>query len=195
MGHNLRKPDGPKGFANRVSNRHNIRLEKQVVRPQERLRRFSGRGRPYPALHRPAFESSASLCRERTRDDVRVVLHTARPGLVIGPKGAEVDKLREVLEDLIDRKVTINIMEIKQPDLNAQLVAEAISEQLKRRAAFRRAMKQHCELTMAAGAKGVKIIVSGRLAGAEPRRLLGGLCRLFLGSGPSRPAGLAGRRS
>ena len=72
----------------------------------------------------------------RTRDDVRVTLHTARPGLVIGPKGAEIDKLREALEDLIDRKVTVNIVEIKHPDLSAQLVSEAISEQLRRRAAF-----------------------------------------------------------
>ena len=118
----------------------------------------------------PPYAAIAGVEIERTRDDVRVVLHTARPGLVIGPKGAEVDKLREVLEDLIDRKVTINIVEIKHPDLNSQLVAEAISEQLKRRAAFRRAMKQHCEQTMAAGAKGVKIIVSGRLGGAEIAR-------------------------
>ena len=131
-----------------------------------RIRRYIDR-----RLNRqPPYAAIAGVEIERTRDDVRVVLHTARPGLVIGPKGAEVDRLREVLEELIDRKVTINIMEIKQPDLNAQLVAEAISEQLKRRAAFRRAMKQHCELTMAAGAKGVKIIVSGRLAGAEIAR-------------------------
>jgi small subunit ribosomal protein S3 len=81
-----------------------------------------------------------------------------------------VDRLREDLEDLIDRKVTLNILEIKSPDLDAQLVAEALSEQLKRRSAFRRAMKQHCENTMAAGAKGVKIIISGRLAGAEIAR-------------------------
>ncbi len=118
----------------------------------------------------PPYAAIAGVEIERTRDDVRVMLHTARPGLVIGPKGAEVDKLREVLEDLIDRKVTINIIEIKHPDLNSQLVAEAISEQLKRRAAFRRAMKQHCEQTMAVGAKGVKIIISGRLGGAEIAR-------------------------
>ena len=106
----------------------------------------------------------------RTRDDVRVTLHTARPGLVIGPKGAEIDKLREAIEDLIDRKVTVNIVEIKHPDLSAQLVSEAISEQLRRRAAFRRVMRQHCEATMACGAKGVKIILGGRLGGAELAR-------------------------
>jgi len=118
----------------------------------------------------PPYAAISSIQIERTRDDVRIILKTARPGLVIGPKGAEVDRLREDLEDLIDRKVTLNIMEIKKPDLDAQLVAEALSEQLKRRSAFRRAMKQHCENTMAAGAKGVKIIISGRLAGAEIAR-------------------------
>jgi len=118
----------------------------------------------------PPYAAISSIQIERTRDDVRIILKTARPGLVIGPKGAEVDRLREDLEDLIDRKVTLNIVEIKKPDLDAQLVAEALSEQLKRRTAFRRAMKQHCENTMAAGAKGVKIIIGGRLAGAEIAR-------------------------
>jgi len=118
----------------------------------------------------PPYAAISSIQIERTRDDVRIILKTARPGLVIGPKGAEVDRLREDMEDLIDRKVTLNIVEIKKPDLDAQLVAEALSEQLKRRSAFRRAMKQHCENTMAAGAKGVKIIIGGRLAGAEIAR-------------------------
>jgi small subunit ribosomal protein S3 len=118
----------------------------------------------------PPYAAVSEVEIERTRDDVRVTLHTARPGLVIGPKGAEIEKLREAVEDLIQRKVTLNVMEIKNPDLNAQLVAEAISEQLKRRAAFRRVMKQHCEGAMANGAKGVKIICSGRLGGAELAR-------------------------
>ena len=118
----------------------------------------------------PPYAAVSAVEIERTRDDVRVFLETARPGLVIGPKGAEVDKLREALEDLIDRKVTVNIKEIKVPELKAQLVGEAISEQLKRRVAFRRAMKQHCESAMAAGALGVKIICSGRLGGAELAR-------------------------
>lgn len=107
---------------------------------------------------------------ERTRDEVRVTLHTARPGLVIGPRGAEVDKLRENLEGLIDRRVNVNIVEIKNPELDAQLVAENIQEQLKRRAAFRRVLKQCCDSTMGAGAKGVKILCSGRLGGAELAR-------------------------
>lgn len=119
---------------------------------------------------RPPYAAVALTEVERTRDDVRVTVHTARPGLVIGPKGAEIDKLREAVEELIDRKVTVNVMEIKRPDLNAQLVAEAIGEQLKRRASFRRVMKQHCDNAMAAGAKGVKILCSGRLGGAELAR-------------------------
>jgi small subunit ribosomal protein S3 len=106
----------------------------------------------------------------RTRSEVRVTLHSARPGIVIGPRGGEVDKLREELEDMIGRKVTVNVIEIKAPELNAVLVGEAIAEQLGKRASFRRTMKQHCEATMNAGAKGVKIICSGRLAGAEMAR-------------------------
>lgn len=119
---------------------------------------------------RPPYAAIAKVEIERTRDDVGIILHTARPGLVIGPKGAEIEKLREALEDVIDRKVTLNVMEIKHPELNAQLVAEAISEQFKRRVAFRRAMKQHCETAMSMGARGVKIICSGRLGGSELAR-------------------------
>jgi small subunit ribosomal protein S3 len=119
---------------------------------------------------RPPYAAVAKVEIERTRNDVRVILHTARPGLVIGPKGAEVDKLREELEELIDRKISLNVMEIKQPDLDAQLVAEAIAEQLKKRGSFRRAMKMRCDATMAAGAKGIRVKCSGRLGGAEMAR-------------------------
>jgi small subunit ribosomal protein S3 len=120
---------------------------------------------------RPPFAGISDILIERTREEVTVTLKTARPGLVIGPKGAEVDKLREELEDLIKRKVApIKVIEIKNPDLNAQLVAEAIAEQLKKRASFRRVLKQRMESTMGAGAKGIKITVSGRLGGAEIAR-------------------------
>ena len=119
---------------------------------------------------RPPYAAIARVEIERTRDDVKVMLHTARPGLVIGPKGAEIDRLREEIEELIDRRVNLNVVEVKHPDLDAQLVAEAISEQLKRRAAFRRLMKQRCESTMACGALGVKIMCGGRLGGAELAR-------------------------
>ncbi len=106
----------------------------------------------------------------RTRNEVKVTLHTARPGMIIGPKGAEVDKLREQLEELIDRKVNVNVIEIKEPSLDAKLVADNIAMQLARRASFRRAMKMQCENVMGAGAKGVKIMCSGRLGGAEMAR-------------------------
>lgn len=118
----------------------------------------------------PPYAAVAKVEIERTRDEVKVILHTARPGLVIGPKGAEVDKLREQLEDLIDRKVNLNVMEVKVPDGDAKLVAEAISEQLKKRAGFRRVMKQRIDAAMQAGAKGVKVQLSGRLGGAEMAR-------------------------
>ena len=120
---------------------------------------------------RPPFAAVSDILIERTREEVTITLKTARPGLVIGPKGAEVDKLREELEDLIKRKVApIKVIEIKNPDLNAQLVAEAIAEQLKKRASFRRVLKQRMEATMQAGAKGIRISVSGRLGGAEIAR-------------------------
>ena len=106
----------------------------------------------------------------RTRNEVKVTLHSARPGIVIGPRGGEVDRLREELEEITGRNVSVNVIEIKEPELNAALVAEAIAEQLSKRASFRRTMKQYCESAMNAGAKGVKIICSGRLAGSEMAR-------------------------
>jgi small subunit ribosomal protein S3 len=120
---------------------------------------------------RPPFAAVSDILIERTREEVTVTIKTARPGLVIGPKGAEVDKLREELEDLIKRKVApIKVIEIKNPDLNAQLVAEAVAEQLKKRASFRRVLKMRMDATMQAGAKGIRISVSGRLGGAEIAR-------------------------
>src|SRR5277367_6805730 len=120
---------------------------------------------------KPPFAAVSEILIERTREEVTVTVKTARPGLVIGPKGAEVDKLREELEDMIKRKVApIKVIEIKNPDLNAQLVAEAVAEQLKKRASFRRVLKQRMEATMQAGAKGIKFCISGRLGGAEIAR-------------------------
>ena len=120
---------------------------------------------------KPPFAAVADILIERTREEVTVTIRTARPGLVIGPKGAEVDKLREELEELIKRKVApIKVIEIKNPDLNAQLVGEAIAEQLKKRASFRRVLKMRTESTMQAGAKGIKLVISGRLGGAEIAR-------------------------
>ena len=102
-----------------------------------------------------------------------ITIKTARPGLVIGPRRVlkSTSSFREELEDMIKRKVApIKVIEIKNPDLNAQLVAEAVAEQLKKRASFRRVLKQRMEATMQAGAKGIRISVSGRLGGAEIAR-------------------------
>jgi len=132
----------------------------------EKIRRFVDQ-----RLNRqPPYAAVSSVEIDRTREEVKVSLRTARPGLVIGPKGAEVEKLKEALEDLTDRRVNINIIEIRNPDLEAKLVAEGIAEQIKRRASFRRVIKQRADACMQAGAKGVKITIGGRLGGAEIAR-------------------------
>jgi small subunit ribosomal protein S3 len=107
---------------------------------------------------------------ERTRDEVKVILHTARPGIIIGRKGQEVERLQGELQDLIGRRINIKIEEIARPEIFAQLVAEDIAEQLAKRASFRRCMKRAMETTMEAGAKGVKIQLAGRLGGSEMAR-------------------------
>jgi small subunit ribosomal protein S3 len=107
---------------------------------------------------------------ERTRDEVKVILHTARPGIIIGRKGQEVEKLQEELQGLTQRRINIKIEEVNRPEINGQLVAEDIAEQLEKRANFRRAMKKSIDQTMDAGARGVKVQLSGRLGGAEMSR-------------------------
>ena len=107
---------------------------------------------------------------ERTRDEVKVVLHVARPGLIIGKKGKDVEQVQEELQNLIVRRVNLKIEEIGTPELHAQLVAEDIAQQLSKRASFRRAMKRTMEQTMDAGAKGIKVQLAGRLGGAEMAR-------------------------
>ncbi|HVS16315.1 MAG TPA: 30S ribosomal protein S3 [Thermoanaerobaculia bacterium] len=107
---------------------------------------------------------------ERAADRLRVTIYTSRPGIIIGRKGAEVDKLRDDLTKQMGREVHINIQEIQRPELEAQLVAESIANQLLRRVAFRRAMKKAMESAFRFGAKGVKVMVSGRLGGAEIAR-------------------------
>lgn len=107
---------------------------------------------------------------ERTNAQIRINIHTAKPGIVIGRQGSEIEKLRANVAKLIGKQVFINIVEIKQPDLDAQLVAENIAGQLERRISFRRAMKQSMLRTMRLGAKGIKTCCSGRLGGAEIAR-------------------------
>jgi small subunit ribosomal protein S3 len=107
---------------------------------------------------------------ERTRDEVKVILYVARPGLIIGRRGQEVELLQEELQNLIGRRVNLKIEEISRPELQAQLVAEEISQQLSKRASFRRTMKRAMETTMDAGARGIKVQLAGRLGGAEMAR-------------------------
>lgn len=107
---------------------------------------------------------------ERIATRIRISVHTAKPGVVIGKGGAGVDDLRKKLERATDKQVHINIIEIKTPELDAYLVAEGIAAQLAKRVAFRRAMKQALMRTIRSGAKGVKVMVSGRLGGAEIAR-------------------------
>jgi small subunit ribosomal protein S3 len=107
---------------------------------------------------------------ERDASKVRVHIHCAKPGIVIGKGGTEIEKLRLQCEKILNKPVTINIVEVKSPDLNAQLVAENIAQQLEKRISFRRAMKQCIGRAMKMGAKGIKTQVSGRLGGAEIAR-------------------------
>src|SRR3982751_4116036 len=109
---------------------------------------------------------------ERTREELKVIIKTARPGLVIGPKGAEIERLTEELQLMTGRKVSISVLEIKNPDIDAKLVAEAVCDQLRKRAAFRRVIKMRAEGAMQAGALGVQINIAGRLGGAEMSREL-----------------------
>ena len=107
---------------------------------------------------------------ERDRSRVRVFVHCAKPGMVIGRGGVEIEKLRVELEAMVGRPVIVNVVEIRNPDINAQLVAESIAAQLEKRTSFRRAMKQAIGRTMRLGAKGIKVSCSGRLGGAEIAR-------------------------
>ncbi len=107
---------------------------------------------------------------ERSSDRVKVIVHTAKPGVVIGKGGAEIEKVKNELQKLTGRKVLVDIKEVKRPDREAQLVAENIAQQLEGRISFRRAMKSTMGRTMKAGAKGIKTCVSGRLGGADIAR-------------------------
>jgi len=119
---------------------------------------------------KPMYPAVAKVEIERTRDEVKVILHSARPGVLIGRKGERVEELQNELQEKTGRRINIKIEEINRPELVAQLVAEDIGEQLAKRAGFRRTMKRAMEQTMEAGAKGIKIQLAGRLGGAEMAR-------------------------
>jgi len=114
--------------------------------------------------------SVSKIVIERPAQNARITIHTARPGIVIGKKGEDVDKLRKEISDMMGVPVHINIEEVRKPDLDAKLVAASVASQLERRVMFRRAMKRAVQNAMKQGAKGIKIQVSGRLGGAEIAR-------------------------
>ncbi|HJC03428.1 MAG TPA: 30S ribosomal protein S3 [Candidatus Ligilactobacillus avistercoris] len=122
-------------------------------------------------LNKLANASISQIEIERAAKRVNISIHTAKPGMVIGKSGSEVEKLRKELNNLTGKRVHINIVEIKKPDLDAKLVGEDIAQQLENRIAFRRAMKQAIQRTMRAGAKGIKVQVAGRLNGADMSRI------------------------
>jgi small subunit ribosomal protein S3 len=121
-------------------------------------------------FQKPVYPAIAKIEIERTRDEVKVVLFSARPGILIGRKGERVEELQKELQEKTGRRINLKIEEINRPEIVAQLVAEDIVEQLEKRSGFRRTMKKAIEQTMEAGAKGIKIQLAGRLGGAEMSR-------------------------
>lgn len=161
---------------------HPIGFRLGIIQPWQ-ARWFAARGKQYKALVfedlkirtavKKRYGESGGISRveiERGPQDLVVTIHTARPGIVIGRGGQRVDELRADLEKLTGKRARLNIQEIRQPELDSYLVARNVAEQLERRVAFRRAMRQSATRTMASGALGVKIICGGRLGGAEIAR-------------------------
>ena len=137
----------------------------ELIREDEQIRKY---------LHRRLGHAALSAVEiERKPQKIVVTLHTARPGVVIGKQGAEVDKLRDELAHLTKSEVSINVEEVKRPELDAQLVADNIAHQLQQRISFRRAMKRAVQAAMRAGAEGIRVKVGGRLGGAEIARVEG----------------------
>jgi len=135
---------------------------KDYVKEDVEIRRMLSKGMERAGISRVDIE--------RTRDRVRVDIHTARPGIVIGRRGAEADRIRGDLEKLTGKQVQLNILEVKNPEIDAQLVAQGVAEQLSSRVSFRRAMRKAMQSAMKAGAKGIRVQVGGRLGGAEMSR-------------------------
>ena len=157
----------PNGFRLGISTDHKSRwyadkLYKSYVGEDVAIRKLLSKGMERAGISKVEIE--------RTRDRVRVDIHTARPGIVIGRRGAEADRLRGELEKLTGKQVQLNILEVKQPEIDAQLVAQGVAEQLSGRVQFRRAMKKAMQTSMRSGAKGIRIQCSGRLNGAEMSR-------------------------
>ena len=153
--------------------RHQPHLGQPLVRRGRRLRAAAARGHQGPReLKKRLHQAGVSrIIIERPHKQCRITIYAARPGVIIGKKGADIDKLRKDLAAMTDGEVHLNIVEIRKPETDAQLVAENIAQQLERRVAFRRAMKRSMQSAMRLGAKGVRIKVSGRLGGAEIARM------------------------
>ena len=157
----------PNGFRLGISTDHKSRwyadkLYKAYVGEDVAIRKLMSEGMDRAGIARVDIE--------RTRDRVRVDIHTARPGIVIGRRGAEADRIRGDLEKLTSKQVQLNILEVKNPEMDGQLVAQGVAEQLSGRVQFRRAMRKAMQTTMRSGAKGIRIQCSGRLNGAEMSR-------------------------
>ncbi len=138
------------------------KLYKDYVKEDVLIRRMMVKGMERAGVSRIEIE--------RTRDRVRIDLHTARPGIVIGRRGTEADRLRIDLEKLTGKQVQLNILEVKNPEIDAQLVAQGIAEQLAARVSFRRAMRKSMQTALKAGAQGIRVQCGGRLGGAEIAR-------------------------
>jgi len=138
------------------------KLYKDYVAEDVAIRRLLQRGMERAGISKVEIE--------RTMDRVRVDIHTARPGIVIGRRGAEADRIRGDLEKLTGKQVQLNILEVKNPEIDAQLVAQGVAEQLSSRVSFRRAMRKAMQTAMKSGAKGIRVQCSGRLGGAEMSR-------------------------
>ena len=162
----------PTGFRLGITTDHRSRWFADSTKPGQRYRDFVDEDVKIRRLMSSGMERAgiSKVDIERTRDRVRVDLHTARPGIVIGRRGAEAERLRGQLEKLTGKQVQLNILEVKSPDLDAQLVAQGIAEQLASRVSFRRAMRKGMQSAMRAGAKGIRVQCSGRLGGAEMSR-------------------------
>lgn len=162
----------PTGFRLGITTDHRSRWFADSTKEGQRYRDYVREDVAIRKLMNETLERAgiAKVDIERTRDRVRVDLHTARPGIVIGRRGAEADRLRSQLEKLTGKQVQLNILEVKNPELDAQLVAQGIAEQLASRVSFRRAMRKGMQSAQRAGAKGVRVQCSGRLGGAEMSR-------------------------
>jgi len=162
----------PLGYRLGITTDHRSRWFADSTKPGQRYRDYVREDVKIRKLMSTGLERAgiAKVEIERTRDRVRVDIHTARPGIVIGRRGAEADRIRSELEKLTGKQVQLNILEVKNPEIEAQLVAQGIAEQLASRVSFRRAMRKGIQSAQRAGAKGIRVQVSGRLGGAEMSR-------------------------